>query len=360
MNGRGQLYFWLIGFALFLVALYLLRGILLPFVAGMAVAYFLDPICDWLETHGCSRSWATVIVSIGFGIVIVLALLIVVPILERQLIDFAGRLPGYLNSAADRLLPQIQTVAERLGIGSLADLRSSVSAQIGAIVSWIGAAIIRIVSSGVAFANLLSLLFITPVVAFYLLRDWDHFVTRIDDLLPRQHRDTIHVQIRQIDRNLAGFARGQASVCLVLAAYYALGLSLVGLEFGLVVGLGIGMISFIPYVGSITGLVVSVGIALAQFSDWGPVFIVLGVFVVGQVLEGYVLTPRLVGNRVGLHPVWVIFALLAGGTLFGFVGLLLAVPIAAVIGVLMRFATQQYLASRYFRGDPRWPNSPST
>jgi predicted PurR-regulated permease PerM len=226
--------------------------------------------------------------------------------------------------------------------------------------SWIGAALIRIVGSGVAFANLLSLLFITPVVAFYLLRDWDHFVRRIDDLLPLEHRKTILAQFREVDRNLAGFARGQASVCLVLAIYYALGLTLVGLEFGLVVGLGIGLISFIPYVGSITGLIVSLGIALAQFPTWGPVGLVLGVFVVGQILEGYVLTPRLVGNRVGLHPVWVIFALLAGGTLFGFVGLLLAVPVAAVIGVLTRFAVQQYLASRYFRGDPPWPSSPST
>ena len=360
MSGRGQLAFWLIGFALFLLALYLLRGILLPFVAGMAVAYILDPICDWLERHRCSRLWATTIVSIGFGVVVVVALLVVVPLLERQVIDFAGRLPGYVNSAADRLLPQLQIIAERLGIGSLADLRSSVSTQIGAIMSWIGGALIRIVSSGVAFANLLSLLFITPVVAFYLLRDWDHFVARIDDLLPRAHRETIRAQLRQIDRNLAGFARGQASVCVALAIYYAVGLSLVGLEFGLVVGLGIGLISFIPYVGSITGLIVSLGIALAQFPTWGPVFLVLGVFVVGQILEGYVLTPRLVGNRVGLHPVWVIFALLAGGALFGFVGLLLAVPAAAVIGVLVRFGVQQYLASRYFRGDPPWPSSPST
>ena len=146
----------------------------------------------------------------------------------------------------------------------------------------------------------------------------------------------------------------------MLAIYYAVGLTLVGLEFGLVVGLGIGLISFIPYVGSITGLIVSLGIALAQFPTWGPVGLVLGIFVVGQILEGYVLTPRLVGNRVGLHPVWVIFALLAGGALFGFVGLLLAVPTAAVIGVLTRFAVQQYLASRYFRGDPPWPSSPST
>jgi predicted PurR-regulated permease PerM len=357
---RGQLRFWLIGLILLLFALYLLRGILLPFVAGMAVAYMLDPICDGLERLGCSRMWATIIVSIGFTILVVVALLVIVPLLKNQIVDFAGRMPGYVSTLSDRILPEIASVAEKLGIGSLTDLRGSVSAQIGGIVSWIGAALIRIVSSGVAFANLLSLLFITPVVAFYLLRDWDHFVAKVDNLLPREHRDTIRAQFREIDRTLAGFARGQASVCLALAIYYAAVLSLVGLEFGLVVGLGIGLISFIPYVGSITGLIVSVGIALAQFPTWGPIFLVLGVFVLGQVLEGYVLTPRLVGNRVGLHPVWVIFALLAGGTLFGFVGLLLAVPAAAVIGVLARFGTAQYLASRYFRGDPPWPNSPST
>ncbi len=360
MTSNSQLRFWLIGLVLVVLALYLLRAILLPFVAGMAIAYMLDPICDWLETHGCSRSWATVIVSIGFGVVLIVALLVIVPLLEGQIVDFAGRLPGYVNALSDRLLPQILDLAQRLGIGNLSDLRGSASAQIGGIVSWIGAALIRIVSSGVAFANLLSLLFITPVVAFYLLRDWDHFVARIDALLPREHRDIIRARFHEIDRTLAGFARGQASVCLTLALYYAVALSLVRLEFGLVVGLGIGMISFIPYVGSITGLIVSVGIALAQFPTWGPVFLVLGVFVLGQLLEGYVLTPRLVGNRVGLHPVWVIFALLAGGTLFGFVGLLLAVPAAAVIGVLVRFGAAQYLTSRFFRGDPPWPSSPST
>ena len=360
MTSNSQLRFWLIGLVVVLLVLYLLRAILLPFVAGMAIAYMLDPICDWLETHGCSRNWATVIVTIGFAVVLVVASLVIVPLLEGQIVDFAGRLPDYVNTLSDRLLPRIQDLAQRLGFGSLSDLRGSVSAQIGGIVSWIGTALIRIVSSGVAFANLLSLLFITPVVAFYLLRDWDNFVARIDGLLPREHRDTIRVRFHEIDRTLAGFARGQASVCLTLAVYYAAALSLVRLEFGLVVGLGIGMISFIPYVGSITGLIVSLGIALAQFPTWGPVFLVLGVFVLGQLLEGYVLTPRLVGNRVGLHPVWVIFALLAGGTLFGFVGLLMAVPAAAVIGVLARFGAAQYLASRFFRGDPPWPSSPST
>ncbi len=254
----------------------------------------------------------------------------------------------------------MQDIAQRLGVGNLADLRSTAGAQVGAIVGWIGAALVRVVSSGVALTNLLSLLFITPVVAFYLLRDWDRLVVQIDALLPRQHRDTVRTQLLEINRNLAGFARGQATVCLVLAIFYATGLSVIGLEFGLVVGLGIGFLSFIPYVGSITGLIVSLGIALAQFPTWGPVGLVLGFFVLGQILEGYVLTPRLVGNRVGLHPVWVIFALLAGGALFGFVGLLLAVPVAAVIGVLIRFAVVQYRDSRYFRGDPPWPSSPSS
>jgi predicted PurR-regulated permease PerM len=360
MMARGQLRFWLIGLGLFVVVLYLLRGILLPFVAGMAIAYFLDPLCDWLETHGCSRNWATVVVSIGFVFVLVIALLFLVPLLERQILDFAGRLPGYVDIISNRLLPQLQDIAQRLGIGNLADLRSTAGAQVGAIVGWIGAALVRVVSSGVALANLLSLLFITPVVAFYLLRDWDRLVIQIDALLPRRHRDTIHTQLLEINRNLAGFARGQATVCLVLAIFYATGLSLIGLEFGLVVGLGIGFLSFIPYVGSITGLIVSLGIALAQFPTWGPVGLVLGFFVLGQILEGYVLTPRLVGNRVGLHPVWVIFALLAGGALFGFVGLLLAVPVAAVIGVLIRFAVVQYRDSRFFRGDPPWPSSPSS
>jgi predicted PurR-regulated permease PerM len=360
MTARGQLRFWLVGLALFLIALYLLRGILLPFVAGMAIAYFLDPICDWLERHRCSRSWATAIVSVGFAIVIVIALLLLVPLLQRQILDFAGRLPGYVDTATNRLWPRIQGLAERLGIGNLEDLRNTAGAQVGSIVSWLGGALVRVVSSGVAFANLLSLLFITPVVAFYLLRDWDRLVRQIDALLPREHREAIHAQLLEIDRNLAGFARGQASVCLALAIFYAVGLSLIGLDFGLVVGLAIGFLSFIPYVGSISGLIVSLGIALAQFTSWGPVGLVLGFFLVGQILEGYVLTPRLVGSRVGLHPVWVIFALLAGGALFGFVGLLLAVPIAAVIGVLSRFGVAQYRNSRYFRGDPPWPNSPST
>ena len=201
-----------------------------------------------------------------------------------------------------------------------------------------------------AFANLISLLVITPVVAFYLLRDWDRLIARIDTWLPRDHAETIRERVREVDRTLAGFLRGQGTVCLILGLFYAIALSIAGLDFGLVVGLVAGLLSFIPYVGAIIGLVLSVGLALLQFDDWLRVAIVAGIFFVGQAVEGNFLTPKLVGESVGLHPVWIIFGLLAGGALFGFVGVLLAVPAAAVIGVGVRFALDRYLQSPYYRG----------
>jgi predicted PurR-regulated permease PerM len=360
MDRSRQIRFWLLALLGFLIVLYLLRAMLLPFVAGMAVAYFLDPVCDRLQRLGCSRVWATTIVSICFILVLVLAILLILPTLQNQVLSFVTRLPGYLDRLFSHLLPQLQEIGKRLGIASLADLRSQASGQVGAIVGWVAGALAGLVTSSVALANLLSLLFITPVVAFYLLRDWDRLRNQTNSLLPQRHAATIRQQLAEVDRTLAGFVRGQATVCLALAAFYGIGLTVIGVDFGLAVGIGIGLISFIPYLGSITGFVVSVGIALAQFDSWEPVAVVIGLFACGQFLEGYVLTPRLVGDRVGLHPVWVIFALLAGGTLFGFVGLLLAVPAAAVIGVLTRFAVLRYRESPYYQGDPTWPSSHSS
>jgi predicted PurR-regulated permease PerM len=326
----------------------------------MAIAYVLDPVCDRIERLGCSRTWATTIVSIGFVLAVAAALLLLLPLLQTQLVDLAKRLPDYAAQLSQHLLPRLQALAARFGIASLSDLGSNAAGQAGNLLGWVGKALLGLFTSGMALANLLSLLFITPVVAFYLLRDWDRFIGQIDSLLPRAHAAVVRAQIAEIDRSLAGFARGQATVCLLLAAYYAAGLSLVGLQFGLAVGLGIGLLSFIPYVGSIAGFVTAVGIALAQFDSWLPVWLVIGVFILGQFLEGNVLAPRLVGDRVGLHPVWVIFALLAGGALFGFLGLLLAMPVAAVAGVLTRFAVARYRESPYYRGEPPWPSSPST
>ena len=353
MTPAQQLRFWLVGFVVFLVAVYLLRGILLPFVAGMAIAYFLDPACDRLEQWKLSRTAATGVVTLIFAILVVVGFLLIVPLLLDQLSQFLASLPDLLNRAHDKLLPFYMRWQERLNLPDLTDLATLARDRMGSAFAWLGQASGNLVRGGMAIANLLSLVFITPVVTFYLLRDWDRITTRLDVLLPRHHAATIRAQAQAVDRTLAGFARGQASVCLVLATYYAGTLMLAGLPFGLVVGIAAGFLTFIPYLGAATGFVISMAIALVNFDGWsGPIWVMV-IFAIGQVLEGNFLTPRLVGGRVGLHPVWIIFALLAGGTLFGFLGLLLAVPSAAAIGVLVRFAIARYLDSPVYLGRER-------
>jgi predicted PurR-regulated permease PerM len=339
--------FWLIGLALFLFAIYLLRGILLPFVAGMGIAYLLDPICDWLERRGSSRALATCLITACACLVLAVVGVLLAPLLQQQVITLLQRSPTYVEALRSRVDPLVTVVQANFKV-DLSQLRDQMGAQAGNILGWVATALADLLSSGLALANILSLVFITPVVAFYLLRDWDRLMRLIDSWLPRRHAETIREQLRMIDHNLSGFVHGQALVCVVLAVYYAVGLSLFRLDFGLALGLFIGAIAFVPFVGSSVGFASSIGLAFIQYSDWWPILGVAGLFVVGQTLEGYVLTPKLVGDRVGLHPVWVIFALLAGGALFGFLGVLLAMPAAAVIGVLTRFALGRYLASPLF------------
>jgi predicted PurR-regulated permease PerM len=350
MNAARQYRFWLASLLLALIALYLLRAVLLPFVAGLALAYFLDPLCDRLEKWGCGRALATTIVLIGFAIFVVVVLLLLIPLIQAQIVGLIGSLPALVAGLLARMEPLLQFADEHLAPEEVSNLKSAITSQAGSIVQWIGTALAAVLTGGLALVNILSLIFITPVVTFYMLRDWDRLVARIDTCLPRRNADIIRAQARLIDQTLAGYARGQATVCLVLGVLYAAGLSLVGLDYGLVVGLLAGLLSFVPYVGTITGFVTSMGLAFAQFSDPLSIGLVFGIFLIGQVLEGYVLTPRLVGDRIGLHPVWVIFALLAGGTLFGFVGVLLGLPAAAVVGVLTRFALGRYMDSPYYRG----------
>jgi predicted PurR-regulated permease PerM len=349
MTATQQIRFWLIGLVVALIAVYFLRAILLPFVAGMAIAYFLDPACDRLEKW-MSRTWATSLVTVLFALLILLALLLIAPMLIDQLTQFITSLPDLFNRAHAKLLPYYASLQQRFDLPNLTDLADMARARMGTGLNWVGRTLLNVAQGSMAIANLLSLIFITPVVTFYLLRDWDRIVAKIDVLLPRQHAAVIRAQGRAIDVTLAGFARGQATVCLVLATYYATALMIVGLPFGLVVGMVAGFLTFIPYLGVIGGFVVAMAIALVNFDGWSGIIAVAAIFGVGQVLEGNVLTPKLVGDRVGLHPVWVIFALLAGGTLFGFLGLLLAVPVAAGIGVLVRFALARYLESPVYLG----------
>jgi predicted PurR-regulated permease PerM len=351
MNGRRQWRFWLAALVVFVLAVYLLRTILLPFVMAMAIAYFLDPVCDRLERYKIGRTWATVIVTVVFSMAVIALFMLIGPLLADQLVSLAEKAPQYLQYLQQQITNAVEYLAAHVDPEMIARVKSSLGDSAGAVIGWVTAFLKSIIQTGFSLANALSLLFITPVVCFYLLRDWDSMTARIDELLPRQHAETIREQARQVDRTLSGFVRGTASVCLLLGTYYSIGLSLSGLEFGLIVGILAGLLTFIPYVGAITGGVLSVGLAMIQFDDWTRVLIVAAVFAVGQAIEGNFLTPKLVGDRVGLHPVWVMFALLAGGALFGFVGVLLAVPTAAVIGVGTRFAIDRYRESRYYMGN---------
>ena len=350
LGAKREILFWLIGFAIFFVLLFLFRSILLPFVAGMAVAYFLDPVCDRLERWGLSRTLATTLVTVVFLVLVVVAALLIIPTVAGQIVGFVERLPRYFELIQQQLTAFVAVVRDRLDPALLARAEGMAASSVEAIVAWVTAAIGGLVTGGVALANLLSLLVITPVVAFYLLRDWDRIVERVDHWLPRHMADTIRAEVREVDEILAGFVRGQATVCLILGTFYAVGLTVAGLEFGLIIGIAAGLLTFIPYVGALTGGLLSIGLALVQFDDWTRIAIIAGIFAVGQAVEGNYLTPKLVGGNVGLHPVWVIFALLAGGALFGFVGVLLAVPVAAVIGVLIRFSLKRYLESNIYLG----------
>lgn len=350
MTLSSQAKVWGIVLVVFVAVLVLLKSILLPFVAGMAIAYLLDPLCDRLEKMGVSRTLATTIVTATFAVIVILLLLLIVPLAVQQAIAFLSSLPDFIARTHDRLLPYLNQLQQRLDLPDTAELSQIARTRFGSALSWMAGLLEGVVGQGLALANLLSLIFITPVVAFYLLRDWDRLVARVDDLLPRDHAEVVRAQAALANQSLAGFARGQSMVCLTLALYYSISLLIVGLPFGVVVGLLAGLMAFIPYVGSLTGFAISMAIAIGQFDSWLAVAMVAVVFAVGQVLEGNFLTPKLVGDRVGLHPVWIIFALLSGGALFGFVGLLLAVPVAAVVGVLVRFSIAQYRASRLYLG----------
>lgn len=343
---KRQLRFWGVGFAVFALALWLLGGTLAPFIAGAAIAYFLDPIADRLVRLGLSRTLATSVICVGVVLVVVIAFLVAIPALVAQGVALANDLPGYLATLREMIEARFPRILEE---GS--SLRAAVSGAQGSLREGALTVLNTALAGSLKVIDFILLLVITPVVAIYLLLDWDRMVARVDDWLPRQHAPTIRRIARDIDAVLAGFVRGQVSVCLILAAYYGSALASIGLPSGFFVGIVTGLISFIPFVGAIIGGALSIGIALVAFWD-EPMWIVAtaAIFALGQFVEGNILQPNLVGKSVGLHPVWLLLALSIFGALFGFAGLLIAVPVAAALGVLGRFALDQYLASPLYTG----------
>lgn len=337
--------------AAFILMLWVFRGVLLPFVVGMGLAYLLDPVADALERIKFNRFWATCVVMTIVMIIFVGSFLLVVPLVIQQATGLATRLPGYiiqLQGLANAWAPEFY---EFLGEERFAQIENSLADLLSSGVAIMGNFTAQALQSGLTILNALGLLIITPVVAFYLLLDWDKMTAKIDDLLPRAYRDEIRGVLEDIDRSMAGVIRGQGSVVLILALFYAVSLSLIQLNFGLAIGVTAGLLSFVPYVGFLVGFVLSFGVALVQFGPDGlMVGGVVAIFLVGQFFEGNILYPKLVGESIGVHPVWLMFSLFAVGILFGFVGLLLAVPFVAIAGVLVRFLIGKYRGSPLYQG----------
>lgn len=357
---QSQIKYWSIATAIFVAALWFLGDVILPFVLGGAIAYCLDPIADWFEAKGLSRAASVALITLIAALVFVVMFLAVIPTLIQQTAQLINTAPELFQNLQNWLTERFPQVLDEEST-----VRQQLIAIGEAIQSKGGDLFNGILSSALSLINMLVLLVVVPVVAFYLLLDWDNMIAKIDDLLPRDHAPTIRQIAHDIDRTLASFIRGQGTVCLVLGTYYAVALMIVGLNFGLVVGFIAGLITFIPYVGALVGGALAIGLALFQYwgvvevadgdtvrytTDWIRIGIVAGIFGFGQFLEGNVLTPKLVGSSVGLHPVWLLFALSVFGSLFGFVGMLVAVPVAAMLGVVARFFIAEYKNGRLYKG----------
>jgi predicted PurR-regulated permease PerM len=349
LTASRRLLLWSAVAAAIVAAIWLLSPVLLPFLVGLAIAYVLDPAVDRVERSGLGRIWATALVMAMFFLILIMIVLLLSPVLvdqvrglSRWVVQAVGELQDLARPYLEKYLNQPQDGTEGKGAEGIGIATEALK--------WAGGMAGRLLHGGIVLFNILSLMFITPVVAFYLLRDWDSIVATVDLWLPREHAPTIRKLLQEIDSRMAGFLRGQALVCVMLGIFYAVGLTLVGLDYGLIIGLATGLVSFVPYIGMLLGAAVGLGVAFFQFDSWWMVAVVGGVFMLGQVIEGNFVSPILVGDRVGLHPVWLMLAVLAGGALFGFVGVLIAVPVAAAIAVLMRFGIERYLESPLYRG----------
>lgn len=350
MMKNRQIWMWGGVTVVFLSILYLIQGVLMPFLTGILVAYAMNPAVRYFEKWGISRTFATCIMIFSFFLLIGLFLFIAIPFVQTELLTLASRVPQYGDRILATLQPFIDNASLYIKPEDTNRLRELASSYFVDVITWGIKLLVRILTSGLALANLLSLIVITPIVAFYFLRDWPKIIQAIDSWLPRPYEPTLRQLFTEMNNRIGGFAKGQSLVCLLVGTYYMIMLTLAHLDFSVVVGMVIGVIAFIPYVGALVGFMLSMGIAFSQFSDWTSIGIIAGIFVVGQALEGYLFIPYFVGDRIGLHPVWVLFSLLVGGVLFGFIGILFALPVAAAMGVLVHYLLEIYLKSPYYLG----------
>jgi predicted PurR-regulated permease PerM len=360
MSFTRPIVFWITMLATLVAVVVLLREVLLPFVAGMMLAYLLDPLASRLERFGMNRLVATLAIVGLFVVGVAAVIILTAPIVVNEVASFVDNLPLYIRRlhglAIDKDRPWLSKI---IGEG-LGQAEQSISGLTTLAADSLDGFLHSVWSGSRALISVFSLAVVTPMVACYLLYDWNRMIATIDNWVPPSRRDTVRALAREIDETIGGFMRGQGTLCLILSVFYAAALSLTGLNHGVLIGVAAGLISFVPYLGSLGGLVVSTSVAVAVFwPNWPHILIVPAIFFVGQTLADYVLSPHLIGRRIHLSPVWVIFALFAFGYLFGFVGLLIAVPLAAALGVLMRFAMRQYYASPLYAAVPVTDPHPS-
>lgn len=348
---RNQVLIWIAFFVAAVVVLWIFRGILLPFIVGLALAYVLNPVVNIFERARLNRAVATFLVLLVVLAGIAGLMMLLVPIVTEQAVGLAVRLPGYitdLRELANKWVPELNAW---LGPERAHQLESSLTGMLNNLPGITASITAQVAQSGITVLSGLGFIIIAPVVAFYLLLDWEAMVRSIDRLIPLEHKVEVRGVLDDINGSMAGVIRGQGGVMLVLSIYYATTLTLTGISFGLAIGLIAGLLSFIPYVGFFTGFILSMLIATVQFwPSWPMVLLVFMIFMVGQFLEGNILYPKLVGSSIGINPVWLMFALFAFASLFGFVGLLLAVPLSAIAAVLTRFAISKYKESMLYRG----------
>lgn len=337
-------------FGFLISSIVLLKGVLLPFILGFAIAYLLNPLVNRLTRIGLSRSWASLFILLLFFLLLVLLFAVIAPVLYREASGFVDDLPVYLGKLLTVSKPFADKVQALLGIQNGKDITALATSQAGT-----GFGIVRetfqgVLSGGQALVNLISLVLFMPIISYFMMTEWVRITDWMKDLMPKDHKEKTLFLMEQIDRKLAGFVRGQISVAMILGLSYALALTLAGLKYGFLIGLVSGFLSIIPMVGSIAGLVSGVIVAWVQTGSWSFMLLIAGIFLIGQLIEGNFLTPKLVGNSVGLHPLWIFFALLAGGSLLGIVGMLLAVPVAVVVAVLGGFVISSYKDSEWYKG----------
>jgi len=349
MTVKNHFMFWIATIAAFIGFVALFKSILLPFILGMAIAYFLNPTVEKLGRIKIGRAFASLLILITFFLVVIGFFAALVPVLIKELSGLSNDLPALIEKLAIHIDPYLDQIRGWDGSQNGEDLQSMIAQHAKTAASVAGGFAKSLASGSLAIIDFLSLVVITPIMAYFMMKEWPHITATAQDLLPRNNKDAIMNLFTEIDKKLSSFVRGQISVALLLAIGYAIALSIAGLKYGFLIGLTAGLLSVIPMVGSMVGLIVAVLVAWFQAGEWGYVAIIAGIFIAGQIIEGYILTPKLVGESVGLHPLWVFFALMAGGSLFGIVGMLLAIPVAAIASVLVAFGLHHYKKSPYYK-----------